>query len=437
MLRRTGGHGSERLPRNTRFSPAFRSRVVAAEAILLGDLKTVLNFMKARVRAARGDRFQNFFLVAELDPHHAPRDLGLVFMRQHLKAGCEFRIRDQVRAHVGRVILGRFGPSFRRLTIHGEHQNGVVCLNIGRRVAREVFVIADRDHHVCVRRGAHALYQFFELDSANFSWTGEVCSIVHREAHLGNSEKFLAGDISGGIRRQANQFAADLEVGRKLPLFMPSRLRLGVRGQATQHKHGEEADPNPMSDKAHGISYRAAAARQAQICDATHMLNCSSPRVEGDDAMAALIESRLKTLGITLPALPQPGGNYLPARTVGQMVYLAGVISIQDGEVLTGTVGAGRSIEEGYTAARACALTQLAVLTSHVGSLDNVKNIVTVNGYVNAVPGFPDSPKVINGASDLFVEIFGDAGRHVRAAIGVPALPKNAMVELQMTVEVR
>ena len=86
----------------------------------------------------------------------------------------------------------------------------------------------------------------------------------------------------------------------------------------------------------------------------------------------------------------------------------------------TGTVGAGRTIEEGYAAARACALTQLAVLKQHLGSLDAVKKIVTVNGYVNAVPGFQDSPKVINGASDLFVELFGEAGRHVRAAIGVP-----------------
>jgi enamine deaminase RidA (YjgF/YER057c/UK114 family) len=152
--------------------------------------------------------------------------------------------------------------------------------------------------------------------------------------------------------------------------------------------------------------------------------------------MAARIEARLKEIGVVLPALPQPGGNYLPARTVGQMVYLAGVISIQDGEVLAGTAGANRTIEEGYAAARACALIQLAVLAQHLGSLDKVKNIVTVNGYVNAVPGFPDSPKVINGASDLFVEIFGDTGRHVRAAIGVPALPRNALVELQMTVEV-
>jgi enamine deaminase RidA (YjgF/YER057c/UK114 family) len=152
--------------------------------------------------------------------------------------------------------------------------------------------------------------------------------------------------------------------------------------------------------------------------------------------MAVGIEARLKQLGIILPALPQPGGNYLPARTVGQIVYLAGVISIHAGEVIRGTAGAGRTVEEGYAAARACALTQLAVLKTHLGSLEKVKNIVTVNGYVNAVAGFPDSPKVINGASDLFVEIFGDSGRHVRAAIGVSALPHNALVELQMTVEV-
>ena len=152
--------------------------------------------------------------------------------------------------------------------------------------------------------------------------------------------------------------------------------------------------------------------------------------------MAGKIEAKLKKLGIALPALPQPGGNYLPARTVGKMVYLAGVISIHDGEVITGTAGAGRTIDEGYAAARACALIQLAVLKAHLGSLDKVKNIVTVNGYVNAVAGFPDSPKVINGVSDLFVEIFGDKGRHARTAIGVPALPRNALVELQMTVEV-
>lgn len=152
--------------------------------------------------------------------------------------------------------------------------------------------------------------------------------------------------------------------------------------------------------------------------------------------MAGKIDTKLQELGIQLPAQPLPGGNYLSARTVGPMVYLAGVISIKDGEIVTGTVGAGRTIDDGYAAARCCAISQLAVLANHLGSLDNVKNIVTVNGYVNAVAGFADSPKVINGASDLFVEIFGDAGRHVRAAIGVSGLPRNALVELQMTVEV-
>lgn len=148
------------------------------------------------------------------------------------------------------------------------------------------------------------------------------------------------------------------------------------------------------------------------------------------------IEARLRDLGITLPAPPAAGGNYVPAKTLGHVVYLAGVISTGPEGVITGTVGLNRSIEEGYAGARACALTQLAALKHHLGSLDAIKQIVSVNGYVNAVPGFPDSPKVINGASDLFVELLGEAGCHVRAAIGVSSLPRNALVELQMTVEV-
>jgi len=146
--------------------------------------------------------------------------------------------------------------------------------------------------------------------------------------------------------------------------------------------------------------------------------------------------NRLRELNITLPAPPTLGGNYLPAKTVGNLVFLAGVISIGPEGVISGTAGLDRSVEEGYAAARHCALMQLAVLQRHLGSLDAVKSIVTVNGYVNAVQGFPDSPKVINGASDLFIEIFGDSARHVRAAIGVSALPRNALVELQMSVEI-
>ena len=152
--------------------------------------------------------------------------------------------------------------------------------------------------------------------------------------------------------------------------------------------------------------------------------------------MGTGIETRLRELVIELPELPAAGGNFIPAKTIGQIVYLSGVISMDKGKIITGTVGADRTVEEGYAAARACALMQLAVLKKHLGSLDGLRSVVSVNGYVNAIAGFQDSPKVINGASDLLVQVFGDAGRHVRAAIGVSALPKHALVEVQMTVEV-
>lgn len=148
-------------------------------------------------------------------------------------------------------------------------------------------------------------------------------------------------------------------------------------------------------------------------------------------------EESFKKLCLNLPGLPAPGGNYLSAKRVGAIVYLAGVISTADGEVVTGTLGGDRTVDEGYAAARLCALTQLAVLRRELGSLDAVLSVVSLNGYVNAIPGFASSPQVINGASDLLVAVFGDAGRHVRAAVGVSALPRNALVELQMTVEVQ
>jgi enamine deaminase RidA (YjgF/YER057c/UK114 family) len=147
-------------------------------------------------------------------------------------------------------------------------------------------------------------------------------------------------------------------------------------------------------------------------------------------------EKRLLELGYVLPEGPAPGGNYLSAKAAGGLLYLAGVISMDAGGVITGTAGADRSIAEGYAAARACALTQLAVLKHSLGSLDKVRSIVSVNGYVNAVAGFPDSPAVINGASDLLAAVFGEEGKHARAAVGVSALPRNALVELQMIVAV-
>jgi enamine deaminase RidA (YjgF/YER057c/UK114 family) len=148
-------------------------------------------------------------------------------------------------------------------------------------------------------------------------------------------------------------------------------------------------------------------------------------------------EQKLTSLGLILPQLPAPGGNYVSAKRVGDLVYLAGAVSTGPAGVIAGTAGAGSTIDDGYAAARACVLTQLAVLKRELGSLDRVAEVLSVNGYVNAAPGFGDSPAVINGASDLLIEVFGEAGRHVRTAVGVCALPRNALVEIQMTVRVR
>jgi enamine deaminase RidA (YjgF/YER057c/UK114 family) len=150
----------------------------------------------------------------------------------------------------------------------------------------------------------------------------------------------------------------------------------------------------------------------------------------------AQIEQKITALGLALPPLPAPGGNYVPAKRVGNMVYLSGVVSSGPDGIITGTAGADKTIEDGYAAARTCALTQLAVLKRELGSLDLIAEIVSVNGYVNAVNGFPDAPAIVNGASDLLVEVLGEAGRHVRAAIGVNALPRQALVEVQMSVRV-
>ena len=144
----------------------------------------------------------------------------------------------------------------------------------------------------------------------------------------------------------------------------------------------------------------------------------------------------LQKLDLTLPATPAPGGNYCSAKTSGNLVFLAGVVSQTADGIITGTVGADRTVEDGYAAARSCALLQLAVLEKHLGSLTKIRSILSVNGYVNSIPSFADSPKVINGASDLLLAVFGEHGRHVRAAIGVSGLPRHALVELQMTVEI-
>lgn len=149
-------------------------------------------------------------------------------------------------------------------------------------------------------------------------------------------------------------------------------------------------------------------------------------------------EDRLIERGITLPTPPTPGGTYLPFRRCGNVVYLAGVISVSaEGPSWMGQVGAERSLEDGREAAKMCALNALSVLRSVTGSLNDVKQLLYLGGYVNAVAGYGESPSVINGASDLFADIFGEAGRHARAAVSVAGLPRNATVEIQLTAELR
>ncbi len=147
------------------------------------------------------------------------------------------------------------------------------------------------------------------------------------------------------------------------------------------------------------------------------------------------IEAKLAALGLTLPAAPSPGGNYVPHRINGDTLILAGVISARDGAVThAGQVGKDQTVEAGYEAARVCALNTLAAIKGALGSLERVREFLYLGGYVNAVAGFDRSPQVINGASDLFVQLYGDAGKHARAAVAVAGLPRNATAEIQVTV---
>jgi enamine deaminase RidA (YjgF/YER057c/UK114 family) len=149
-------------------------------------------------------------------------------------------------------------------------------------------------------------------------------------------------------------------------------------------------------------------------------------------------ESRLKELGIVLPSLGTPVANYLPYRLAGDILYLAGQgPRDESGKQLTGKLGKDIGIEEGYRRARLVGLGLLAAMRDALGSLDRVDYIVKLLGMVNAVPDFNDSPKVINGCSDLFVEVFGDAGRHARSAVGNVMLPNQISVEIEGIVAVK
>jgi enamine deaminase RidA (YjgF/YER057c/UK114 family) len=148
------------------------------------------------------------------------------------------------------------------------------------------------------------------------------------------------------------------------------------------------------------------------------------------------IDDRLKELGLSLPAPRPPMANYVPARRVGNLVYTAGQVSGSAERDIKGKLGAELSVDQGREAARMCALNCLAALLTVIDSLDSVKQLVRVGAFINSAAGFDQQPAVANGASDVFVNVFGEAGRHARTAIGVNELPSGFAVEVDIVVEV-
>ncbi len=149
-------------------------------------------------------------------------------------------------------------------------------------------------------------------------------------------------------------------------------------------------------------------------------------------------ENKLKELGLTLPTPPKPVASYVPCVRTGSHLLISGQVPFADGKLLmTGALPGAGSIEDAAGAARQCALNALAVARDHLGSLDRINRVLKLTIFVASEPGFPDQPKVANGASDLMVDIFGDAGRHARAAVGCSALPLNTTVEVEVLLEIK
>lgn len=144
------------------------------------------------------------------------------------------------------------------------------------------------------------------------------------------------------------------------------------------------------------------------------------------------IESRLKALGLQLPDAPAPVANYVPTCLTGGLLFVSGQVSRKgDGQVIKGRLGAGLDVAQGREAAKVCALNILAQAKAALGSLDQIERVVKLTGFVNSASTFIEQPQVVNGASDLLVEVLGDKGRHTRSAVGVAALPVDAAVEIE------
>lgn len=149
-------------------------------------------------------------------------------------------------------------------------------------------------------------------------------------------------------------------------------------------------------------------------------------------------EERIQELGLTLPTPPTPAGAYVPAVRSGNLLYLAGTLPMKEGKVVSlGKVGHEVDLSQAAEAAQLCTLNALANAKAALGSLDKVVRVVMVNGFVNGTDGFSDSPKVLNGASEFLLKVFGDAGKHARAAVSVNGLPLGASVEVQIILEVK
>ncbi|HYD23559.1 MAG TPA: RidA family protein [Croceibacterium sp.] len=149
------------------------------------------------------------------------------------------------------------------------------------------------------------------------------------------------------------------------------------------------------------------------------------------------IEHRLAELGIALPQAAAPVAAYVPVVVAGNLAHVSGQLPFVDGLLVTGRLGEDVALEQGTAAARACGLMILAQLKAALGSLDRVERIVKLGAFVNSTPAFTDQPKVANGASELMAEVFGEAGKHARSAVGVPVLPLGAAVEVDAIVAVR
>jgi enamine deaminase RidA (YjgF/YER057c/UK114 family) len=149
------------------------------------------------------------------------------------------------------------------------------------------------------------------------------------------------------------------------------------------------------------------------------------------------VESKLSELKLSLPDAPKPVAAYIPAKQTGNLVFTAGQLPMVNGELISkGLLGQDVEIDEANKAARICTLNALAAIKGVIGDLDRVKQVVRVVGYVASVPTFTQQPAVVNGASELLLEIFGESGKHARSAVGMAVLPLNASVEIELTVEV-